>query len=32
MTERTLDQWLDYQMRVHPREIDLGLDRVREVW
>ncbi|KGI77879.1 bifunctional tetrahydrofolate synthase/dihydrofolate synthase [Oleiagrimonas soli] len=32
MTKRTLDEWLDYQLRVHPREIDLGLDRVREVW
>jgi dihydrofolate synthase / folylpolyglutamate synthase len=30
--QRTLDQWLDYQQRVHPREIDLGLDRVRAVW
>ncbi|RAP57341.1 bifunctional tetrahydrofolate synthase/dihydrofolate synthase [Oleiagrimonas sp. MCCC 1A03011] len=32
MTKRTLDEWLDYQLRVHPREIDLGLDRVRAVW
>ena len=30
--QRTLDQWLQYQQRVHPREIDLGLDRVRAVW
>lgn len=29
---RTLQQWLDYQQRVHPRDIELGLDRVREVW
>ncbi|MBS0431374.1 MAG: bifunctional folylpolyglutamate synthase/dihydrofolate synthase, partial [Proteobacteria bacterium] len=29
---RTLEQWLDYQQRVHARGIDLGLDRVREVW
>jgi dihydrofolate synthase/folylpolyglutamate synthase len=28
----TLDEWLDYQQRVHPRAIALGLDRVREVW
>ncbi|MET0229428.1 MAG: bifunctional tetrahydrofolate synthase/dihydrofolate synthase [Rhodanobacteraceae bacterium] len=27
-----LDDWLDYQQRVHPRAIALGLDRVREVW
>lgn len=29
---RTLSDWLDYQMRVHPHAIALGLDRVREVW
>ncbi|MEO6076800.1 MAG: bifunctional tetrahydrofolate synthase/dihydrofolate synthase [Dokdonella sp.] len=29
---RTLDEWLDYQQRVHPREIELGLDRIRAVW
>ncbi|MEO8672703.1 MAG: bifunctional tetrahydrofolate synthase/dihydrofolate synthase [Tahibacter sp.] len=29
---RTLEQWLDYQQIVHVRGIDLGLDRVREVW
>ncbi len=28
----TLTEWLDYQQRVHPREIELGLDRVRRVW
>lgn len=28
----TLDQWLDWQARLHPREIDLGLDRVKTVW
>lgn len=28
----TLTEWLDYQQRVHAREIDLGLDRVRTVW
>ena len=27
-----LADWLDYQQRVHPRSIDLGLARVREVW
>ncbi len=27
-----LVDWLDYQQRVHARGIDLGLDRVREVW
>src|SRR5215467_15297002 len=27
-----LSDWLDHQQRVHPRAIDLGLDRVREVW
>ncbi len=30
--QRTLDQWLAYQQRVHPHEIELGLERVREVW
>jgi len=29
---RTLAEWLDYQQRVHPRAIELGLERVREVW
>jgi len=29
---RTLAQWLDYQQRVHPRSIELGLMRVQEVW
>lgn len=28
----TLADWLDYQQRVHARSIDLGLERVREVW
>lgn len=28
----TLTDWLDHQQRVHPRAIELGLDRVREVW
>jgi len=30
--KETLDDWLDYQQRVHPRSIELGLARVREVW
>jgi dihydrofolate synthase/folylpolyglutamate synthase len=29
---KTLAEWLDYQQRVHPRAIELGLERVREVW
>lgn len=29
---RTLDQWLDYQQRVHALGVDLGLERVRAVW
>ena len=29
---RSLADWLDYQQRIHPRAIELGLDRVREVW
>jgi dihydrofolate synthase / folylpolyglutamate synthase len=28
----TLADWLDYQQLVHPRAIELGLDRVGEVW
>lgn len=28
---RTLEQWLDYQQQVHPRSIDMGLERVGEV-
>jgi dihydrofolate synthase / folylpolyglutamate synthase len=27
-----LTAWLDHQQRVHPRAIELGLDRVRAVW
>jgi len=30
--KRTLDEWLSYQERVNVRSIELGLDRVREVW
>ncbi len=29
---RTLQQWLDYQVGLHPRSIELGLARVGEVW
>ena len=32
MHPQTLDQWLDRQLRSHPREIELGLDRVCAVW
>ena len=32
MARRTLDEWLDYQQRVHALGVDLGLARVREVW
>ncbi|HMM58148.1 MAG TPA: bifunctional tetrahydrofolate synthase/dihydrofolate synthase [Rudaea sp.] len=32
MSAMTLADWLDYQQRTHPRSIELGLDRVREVW
>ncbi|NCT68937.1 MAG: bifunctional tetrahydrofolate synthase/dihydrofolate synthase [Rhodanobacteraceae bacterium] len=28
----SLADWLDYQQRTHPRAIELGLERVREVW
>ena len=31
-TFSSLAEWLDYQQRVHARGIDLGLERVREVW
>jgi dihydrofolate synthase / folylpolyglutamate synthase len=29
---RNLDHWLAYQQQVHARGVELGLDRVREVW
>jgi len=29
---RTLDEWLSYQEHVNVRSIELGLDRVRDVW
>ncbi|MGB7757374.1 MAG: bifunctional tetrahydrofolate synthase/dihydrofolate synthase [Salinisphaera sp.] len=31
VARRTLSQWLDYQLAIHPSEIELGLDRVRAV-
>jgi len=32
MSQKALAEWLDYQQSIHPRAIELGLDRVREVW
>jgi dihydrofolate synthase/folylpolyglutamate synthase len=32
MMPTTLAAWLDHQQRIHPRAVELGLDRVREVW
>jgi len=32
MNFRTLDEWLQWQQGLHPRTIDLGLERVRTVW
>ncbi len=29
---RSLREWLDYQQLIHPAEIELGLDRLQEVW
>lgn len=29
---RSLQAWLDYQLRLHPQAIALGLERVRAVW
>jgi dihydrofolate synthase/folylpolyglutamate synthase len=29
---KTLAEWLDYQLQIHARGIDMGLDRVREAW
>lgn len=31
MNERTLEQWLEYQLHTHPQGIAMGLERVREV-
>ncbi len=30
--KRSLREWLDYQQLIHPAEIELGLDRLQEVW
>ena len=32
MSPRTLDDWLAWQTGLHSAEIELGLDRVRDVW
>jgi dihydrofolate synthase/folylpolyglutamate synthase len=32
MRFETLQQWLDWQLSLHPREIELGLERVAKVW
>ncbi len=32
MTFDTLEAWLDWQSQLHPNEIDLGLERVHQVW
>lgn len=29
--KRTLKNWLDYQLEIHPKSIDMGLDRISEV-
>jgi len=29
--KRSLDQWLDYQQQVHPKSIDMGLERITVV-
>jgi dihydrofolate synthase/folylpolyglutamate synthase len=29
---KTLDEWLAYQQTVHPRGVEMGLERVGEVW
>jgi len=28
----SLDQWLDWQTSLHPKSVDLGLERVSQVW
>jgi dihydrofolate synthase/folylpolyglutamate synthase len=30
--QRTLEEWLAYQQQIHARGIDMGLERVRDVW
>jgi dihydrofolate synthase/folylpolyglutamate synthase len=32
MRFQTLSEWLQWQEQLHPKSIDLGLSRVREVW
>lgn len=32
MTRRTLDQWLEWQTGLNPKDIELGLERVSRVW
>ncbi len=32
MSAKSLEQWLDWQLELHTKEIDLGLDRVSRVW
>ena len=32
MTQRTLEQWLDWQSALNPKSIELGLERVAQVW
>ena len=32
MSPQTLDDWLDWQTRLHPQVMELGLERVAEVW
>ena len=32
MRFQTLDEWLAWQLTLHPREIELGLERVSRVW
>ena len=31
MEQRTLEQWLSYLEQLHPTEIDMGLDRIKQV-
>jgi dihydrofolate synthase/folylpolyglutamate synthase len=32
MMPSSLSEWLDYQSSLHPQNMELGLDRVRQVW
>jgi dihydrofolate synthase / folylpolyglutamate synthase len=29
--KKTLNDWLEYQLKIHPKSIDMGLDRISEV-